>query len=138
MLPEDVCSPIQTVQLSNGELIVSHGIAGDPLHRVCLVGSDGQVVRSYGGPPGAGCQQVKTPVHMAVDGNDFIFVADRNRRVLLLSPTLTYVREVVSCEQLKCTPLRMSLDVQRRRLYVADDEWKDGKYTSGRVTVVNV
>jgi len=139
VLPQDVYSPLHTVQLSSGELIVCHGKGDDPLHRVCLVGSDGQVVKSYGGPPGAGSQQMRVPVHMAVDGNDFIFVADQNNlTVFLLSPTLTYVREVVSREQLKGKPVRMSLDVHRRRLYVADIEWKGGKYTAGRVTVVNV
>jgi len=141
VLPEHVCSPGHTVQLSSGELIVCHGKGHDPLalHRVCQISSDGQVVKSYGGPPGAGSQQMKLPAYMAADGNDFIFVADlNNHRVLLLSPTLTYVREVVSREQLQCLPRGLSLDVQRRRLYVADDEYKDGKLTAGRVIVVNV
>jgi len=136
VLPQHVSSPLHTVQLSSGDLVVCHGNRGDPLHRVCLIGSDGQVVKSHGGPPGAGKQQVNLPLHMAVDGNDFIFVADpNNQRVLLLSPTLTYIRDVVSSEQLKWRPSRLSLDVQRRRLYVADDEIKDGKYTAGRVIV---
>jgi len=38
-------------------------------------------------------------------------------------------------DKLKWWPLRLHLDVQRRRLYVADNEWKDGKWTSGRVVV---
>ena len=140
LLPQDVCSPFQTAQLSNGELIVCHGDRDDPLHRVCLIGSDGQVVKSYGGPKGAGSQQMRGPIHMAVDVNNFIFVADLNsHRVLLLSPTLTYVREVnVSREQLKWFPFRLSLDVQRRRLYIAENEWNGGKYMAGRVIVVNV
>jgi len=137
VLPQGVCSPLHAVQLSSGDLVVCHGNGGEPLHRVSLIGSDGQVVKSYGGPPGAGNQQVNVPAHMAVDGNDFIFVADlNNHRVLLLSPTLTYIRDVVSRKQLKWIPRRLSLDVQRRRLYVADDENKDGKYTAGRVIVV--
>jgi len=139
VLPEDVCSPVHTVQLSSGELVVSHGDVNDPLHRVCLKGSDGQVVKSYGGPPGAGSQQMRGPVHMAVDGNDSIFVADRNsHRVLLLSPSLTYVREVVSRIQFHWYPRRLSLDVQRRRLYVAENEWNDGEFTAGRVVVLKV
>ena len=40
---------------------------------------------------------MSVPVHMAVDRNKFVFVVDLdNDRVLLLSPQLTYVREVVS------------------------------------------
>jgi len=139
MLPEDVCSPAHTVQLSSGELIVCHGDPGESLHRVCQIGSDGQVVKLYGGPQGSGSQQMKLPVHMAVDGNGFIFVADQNNcRVLLLSPTLAYIREVVSREQLEWLPARMSLDVQRRRLYVAVNHFKDRKYWVGCVIVVNV
>jgi len=138
--PQDVCSPLHTVQLSNGELIVCHGDRDDPLHRVCLIGSDGQVVKSYGGPPGSGHQRMKVPAHVVVDRNDFVFVADLNNlRVLLLSPTLTYVREVrIHDKQLEWHPYKLSLDVQRRRLYVAVNEWKDGKFTAGRVVVVNV
>jgi len=139
VLPQDVCSPFHTVQLSSGELIVCHGDHGDPVHRVCAIGSDGQVVKSHGGPPGAGNQQINLPIHMAADGNDFIFVADpNNHRVLLLSPTLTYIREVVSQDQLKWFPCRLSLDVRRRCLYVAVNKHKDGKYTTGQVIVVNV
>ena len=78
---------------------------------------------------------------MAVDDNEFVFVVDyRNRRVTLLSPTLEYVRQVVSCDQLKWGPSRQYLDVQRRRLYVADDEWDVDKheFTAGRVVVFSV
>jgi len=139
LLPQDVCLPSHTVQLSGRELIVCHGDRDDPLHRVCLIGSDGQVVKSYGGPPGAGSQQMNVPAHMAVDGNDCVFVSDLgNRRVLLLSPALTYIREVVSHKPLKWFPYRLSVDVQRRHLYVAENELKGGKFTAGRVIIVNV
>jgi len=139
VMSQDVLSPSHAVQLSSGELIVCHGDAGDPLHRVCLVGSDGQVVKSYGGSKGSGSQQMNVPLHMAVDGNDFVFVVDQNNCiVLLLSSALTYLRDIVSRKQLKWKPHRLSLDVKRRRLYVAESEYKDGKYTAGRVIVVNV
>jgi len=76
---------------------------------------------------------------MAVDRNEFVFVADMtNRRVLLLSPLLTYVRDVVTREQLRWAPLRVHLDSDRGRLYVALNEHKDGKWTAGRVVVVSV
>jgi len=76
---------------------VCHGGISSQLHRVCLIGSDGSVVKSFGGAKGSGSQQMSVPVHMAVDRNKFVFVVDLdNDRVLLLSPQLTYVREVVS------------------------------------------
>jgi len=138
-LPRDVVSPWHTIQLSSGEFVVCHGRASDPLHRVCLIGSDGRVVKSYGGPPGSGTQQMNAPVHLAVDMNGFVFVADLNNdRVLLLSPALTFVREALSREQLKWSPQRLWYDCDRRRLYVAVNEWNDGKHTAGRVVVVSV
>jgi len=138
-LPQDVPSPWHAIQLCSGEYIVCHGTAGDRLHRVCLIGSDGQVVKSYGGLKGSGSQQMNVPAHLAVDRNGFVFIVDvNNRRVLLLSPALTYIREVVTRQQFKWHPLRVHLDVDAQRLYVADNEYKDGGYTAGRVVVVSV
>jgi len=138
-LSQDVLSPWYAIQLCSGEYIVCHGNVDDPLHRVCLMGSDGQVVRSYGGVKGSGSQQMDVPVHLAVNRNGFVFVVDmNNRRVLLLSPALTYIREIVTHEELKWRPESVHLDVDRHRLYVADDEYKDDKWTVGRVVVVSV
>jgi len=138
-LLEDVMSPWHTVQLSNGQFIVCHGDRGDSLQRVCLIGSDGHVVKSYSGPKGPGSQQMNLSVHLCVDRNGFVFVVDINNvRVLLLSPELTYVNDVVSRDQLKWRPLRLSVDVDRRRLYVAVNERKDGRWTAGRVVIVTV
>ena len=79
------------------------------------------------------------PAHLSVDNNEFVFVADVfNRRVTLLSPTLNYIRQVVSSDKLKWRPQRLHLDVHRQRLYVVDDECKDGELTSGRVVVFSV
>ena len=130
-LPHDVMSPNHSVQLSNGQFIVCHGAYADPVHRVCLIGSDGHVVKSYSGPKGSGSQQMNRPMHLAVDINGFVFVVDLNNyRVLLLSPELTYVRDV-SRDQLKWTPLRLSLDVDERRLCIAVNDSSDGKWKAG-------
>ena len=138
-LPKDVVSPWHTIQLSSGEFIVCHGRTGDPVHRVCLIDSNGHVVKSYGGPKRSGTQQMNVPIHLTVDRNGFIFVADLNNdRVLLLSPALTFVREVLSRDQLEWTPLRIWLDSDIRRLYVAVGKWEIDKYTAGRVVVVSV
>jgi len=138
VLPQDIFSPWQTVQLSSGELIVCHGYPADKLHRVCMIGLDSnvQVVKSFGGHTGSGSQLMNSPSHIAVDGNGYVFVVDLNNyRVLLLSPTLTYVREVVSFKPLEWKLYRLSLDVKRRLLYVA--QYRD-KMTEGRVSVITV
>ena len=138
-LAQDVVSPIHAIQLSNGQFVVCHGKRNDPVHRVCLVSSDGQVVKSFGGAKGSGRQQMNWPVHIAVDSNGFVVVANLgNHRVLLLSPSLSFVREVMSRKKLKWGPLKLWLDDDRRRLYVADNQWKTDKCTAGLVIVIGV
>ena len=108
---------------------------------MCKISSDGRhVVQSHGGQSGSDTGQYDVPAHLAVDDNEFVFVADcRNRRVTLLSPTLEHVRQVVSRDQLKWQPFRQCLDVQRRRLYVAGNDYDDKhKLTAGRVVVFSV
>jgi len=142
ILPDDVTNPRHAIQLTNGQFIVGHGDPDDRVHRVCKISSDGRhVVQSHGGHLGSDTGQYNVPAHLAVDDNEFVFVVDcRNRRVTLLSPTLEYVRQVVSCDQLKWGPSRQYLDVQRRRLYVADNKRGEdkNKFTAGRVIVFSV
>ena len=125
-----VFSPWHTVQLSGGDLVVCHGHANEPLHRVCLMNCDMQVVKSF-------CKeyegsQINTPCHMAVDEKGSVFVVDQNNcTVLLLSPTLRTVCKVISRDKLELTPYRLSLDIQHRRLYIAVNEHrKVGDYTA--------
>jgi len=108
-----------------------------------MISADGRhIVHSHGGQPGSDTDQYKVPFRLTVDDNESVFVADlNNRRVTLLSPTLEYVGEVVSRDQLKWgRPFSLYLDTQRRHLYVAGDEWNEEKrdYTSGRVAVFSV
>jgi len=139
-LPDDVISPRHAIQTRDGQFIVCHGGRDDTVHRVCKLSVDGHdIVQSHGGQPGSGTGQYNVPIHLAVDNNDFVFVADiNNHRVTLLSPTLDYIRQVVSRDQLKWRPRRLYLDTQRRRLYVAVIEYKGGEYTAGRVVVFSV
>jgi len=138
--PGDVVNPFHTVETRSGQFIVCHGDRDDAVHGVCMISADGRhIVHSHGGQKGSRTDQYDVPVQLAVDNDGFIFVVDRdNRRVTLLSPTLDYVRQVVSRDQLKWRPARVYLDVDRRYLFVADDEWKDGKATAGRVVVFRV
>ena len=68
--------------------------------------------------------------------NGFIFVVDcNNHRVLLFSPTLSLIREVVSDLRI---PTRIWFDEQTGRLYVADDMFENDKFVSGKVKVYGV
>jgi len=123
------------IQLSSGQFVVCHsGGSRESLHRVCIVDGNGNIKQSYGGTRGsATVGQLNVPYHLAVDNDEFLYVADSvNSRVLLLSPTLNFVREIVSRDQLKGNPWRLFLEVDSRRLYVA--EWSG----AGRVVVVQL
>jgi len=138
--PDGIISPWHAMQLTNDQLIVCHGDPGDAVHRVGKVSADGRdVIKSHGGQGGSDIGQYDVPDHLAVDNNEFVFVVDVNKqRVTLLSPTLDYIRQVVSRDDLKWWPLRLCLDIQTRRLYVTDNEWKIDKFTAGRVVVFSI
>ena len=144
ILPDDVTNPCHAIQLTSGQFIVCHGSTArnDRVHRVCKISSDGRhVVQSHGGHRGSYTGQYDVATHLAVDDNEFVFVVDfGNRRVTLLSPTLEYVRQVVSRDQMKWEPGRQCIDVQRRRLYVADNkrDYDKNEVTAGRVVVFSV
>ena len=116
-LQSDILNPSHGVQLTTGQYVVCHGGSWN-LDRVCIVDDDGRVTRSYGGQYGSDVGQLNWPRHMAVDeDSQFIYVADcENNRVVLLSPTLEFVRYV--SEKLSA-PYRLHLDHTTRRLYVA-------------------
>jgi len=139
-LPDDVIKPCQAIQTRSGQFIVCHGVHDDPVNRVCVISADGRhIVHSHGGQPGSDTDQYDEPVHLAVDDNEFVFVADRyNRRVTLLSPTLEYVRQVVSRDQLKGGPWCLYLDTRQRLLYVAVYKIEEGKWRRGHAAVFSV
>jgi len=128
-LPDDVIHPSHVIQTRKGEFIVCHGYLGDAVHRVCKISADGRhVIKSHGGQRGSDIGQYQVPRHLAVDNNEFVFVADViNLRVTLLSPTLDYIRQVVSPDDLKWNPSRLCLDIHRRRLYVSDNKPRTGR-----------
>jgi len=122
--------------MRSGQFIVCHGSRqfGAAIHRVCMISADGSdIVHSHGGQPGSDTDQFDVPLRLAVDSDESLFVVDvNNRRVTLLSPTLDYVRRVVSGDQLKWQPNRVYLDAENHCLYVADSDWKS---KAGRVVV---
>jgi len=141
VLPDDVIHPHHAIQIRTGEFIVCHGVGLiDAVHRVCKISADGRnVIKSHGGQRGSDIGQYDEPRYLAVDNDECVFVSDsNNRRVTLLSPTLDYVHQVVSLDAGKWLFCRLCLDIHRRHLYVADNEWEDFKYTRGRVVVFNL
>ena len=96
VLQSDIGDLQHSVQLTTGQFVVCHGLGLREIHRVCVVGADGKVTRSYGSKCGSNVGKLNCPCHLAVDeDSQFVFVADyHNARVVLLSPTLQFVRYV--------------------------------------------
>ena len=91
-LQADIEHPWHAVQLPTGKFLVSHW---GSLHRVCLVGVDGAVVRSFGGQKGSQLTEMNEPEGLAVDRQGRVLVADGfNNRLLVIDQTLTIGREM--------------------------------------------
>jgi len=84
--------PLHSIQLASGNFVICSIRGVDNLHRVCIVNAEGKVEQSFGSTGGGGEDQLSHPTHIAVDKDEFVFVADRNNaRIVLLSPTLQFV-----------------------------------------------
>jgi len=126
-LRADIKCPWYALQLPTGQFLVSHS---GSLHRVCLVGVDRAVVRSYGGQKGSQLTQMNGPAGLAVDREGRILVADQdNNRLLVIDRSLSSAHEMSVCVDggLK-GPFSLWYDQSGRRLYVG--EWE------GRVIVI--
>lgn len=140
-LPHFINSPWHALQLpSSGELVVCHGDVDERSNRVCKLTSDGHhLVQSDGECRGSRATEYSSPRHVAVDNNEFLLVVDQNnRRVKLLSPTLDYIRDVVTRESVKWQPLAVCLDAEKRRMYVTDCKVTQDQFSSGRVLVFSI
>ena len=128
-LQADIEYPSHAVQLPTGQFLVSH--CGS-LHRVCLVGVDGAVARSYGGQEGSQLTQMNVPAGLAVDREGRVLVADSlNHRLVVLDQSLSSAHEMAVCVDggLK-GPYSLWYDQSRRRLYI-------GERLGGRVIVID-
>jgi len=126
-LQADIQCPWHAVQLPTGQFLVSHW--GRSLHRVCLVGVDGAVVRSYGGQAGS---QMNGPRGLAVDREGRVLVADQcNDRLLVIDQSLSSAHEMSVCVDGGLNrPYSLWYDQPRRRLYI-------GELSGGRVIVID-
>jgi len=123
-LQADIERPWHAVQLPTGQFLVSHS---GSLHRVCLVGVDGAVVRNYGGQRGSQLTQMNGPAGLAVDREGRVLVADEcNNRLLVIDQSMSSAQEMSVCvdEGLE-GPWILWYDQSRRRLYIG--EWRGGR-----------
>lgn len=129
-LPSDVSGPCQAAQLTAGHFVVcQRGQSG-----LCVVDADGRVTQSYlvgstaaevtetngTRPPPARADreedetELGCPCHVTVDGQFVLVVDHDNHRVVSLSRSLQFLREVVAV----AFPNRLYVDHATRRLYI--------------------
>jgi len=128
-LQADIEYPWYAIHLATDQFLVGH--VGS-LHRVCVVGVDGAVVRSYGGQPGSQLTQMYDPEGVAVDREGRVLVADfNNNRLLVIDQSLSSAHEMsVSVDGGLSCPHCLWYDQSRTRLYVGDG-------SGGRVIVID-
>ena len=107
-----------SVQLSNGQIVVSSSRSDK---RVYVINDDGKPVQTYSGGIGSASGQIQCTCYLFVDKQGFIAaVDDVNNNVVLLSPSLTYVRELIAAGKgLPKNPFRTYFEESRRLLFVA-------------------
>jgi len=123
-LQANIERPRQAVQLPTDQFLVSHF---GSLNRVCLVGVDGAVVRSYGGQQGSELTQMNSLAGLAVDREGRVLVADEHSdRLLVIDESLSSAHEMsVSVDGGLKGPYSLWYDQSRRRLYIG--EWRGGR-----------
>ena len=92
--------------------------------RIYIVGSDGRMLKSYGGGEDSGARQLIEidPCYLAIDHNGFILVADKlNQRVVQLNASLEFIGEFIPPPVGASECFVMHLDQERKRLYIAED-----------------
>jgi len=115
------------VQLSNDNFVVSQDA---PLHRICVVDTDGKVTLSYGGSWWT--SPLSNPFQLAVDSHDNVLVADcGNNKVKLFSSTLCLFGDIATPGHQLNRPYTFHFDEGNNRLYI-------GEHTGGRVFVLSV
>ena len=121
--------PWHAIQLTIGHFVVSQGcpIIDYDRPKVCTVNADGKLVKSFDGEYTSALEEMMLPVHLSVDGNGFVMVADQwNSRVLLLDSNLDFMREIILKERLGLQrPCKILLDELNGRLLVVDKEWNN-------------
>ena len=95
-LSRDITAPWRVVMTTRKTFIVSYGLPWHAMNRVCEVDMTGRMLKAFGSAPGEGVGQLNTPVHVSLDDEERIIVADAaNSRVLLLNRELMLQRVLV-------------------------------------------
>ena len=119
-LASDVRNLKHAIYLSNGNLVVCHGEWGDRLRRVCLIDSEGDVIKSFGGRWGREVGHLNEPIRLVSYDDRFILVGDMtNNNVQILTEDLEFKGELVSNERIQNLHA-MCLNNKNHELFIGD------------------
>lgn len=120
-LPGSVERPWHAMQTPGGEFVVSHGQYGDKQHRVCLVDCKGQLKTSFSMDASLDTKYLNCPVHLSLCSDGTVVCVDaNNRRLLMLSSTLHFQRELLSrVDGIESRPHAVCVDEAHQRLLVS-------------------
>ena len=94
-------------------------------HRIIRLSTGGSPIRAYGEPAKLEKKPLRRSHYLARCRDDFILVADQdNDRILMISPDLEPVKELVRATIGLHKPFRMCLDEVKERLYVVGESQK--------------
>jgi hypothetical protein len=91
--------PLHSVELNADMFVVCHGFDDDTQRGVCIVNRSGEIRHRYVGHAGSSAADAAAGIKRLATNkpNSYILAADcTNRRVCVLSPSLTYVSDAVS------------------------------------------
>ena len=109
------------IQLDDDRFLICHTSTAD--HRVCIMDSNGTMMKCHGGGIGSGIGQMSLPCYLAIDRNGFILVADyNNNRIIQLNASLEFIREFIPRSAGLKNPRRMHLHENMCRLFIAADD----------------
>ena len=107
------------IQLDHDRFLICHTSPRD--HRVCVIDQRGRLMQSFGGESESRIGQMRGPVYVAVDRNGFILIADcNNHRIIQLTPSLEFLRELIPEDVGLKEPRRMHLHEKTGRLYISE------------------
>jgi|SRR6218665_458758 len=129
-------NPWIALELESGNYLICHGESRARKHRVCVITSNGDVLKSFGNEKGSGVDRLFGPYHLVVDEIGNILVADcNNHRIVVLSPNLQYLTEIKADLRL---PVKLCIDSTTGTLYVADNEFQGAKQANGQIVVFKI
>ena len=117
-IDESIASLRHAIQLDDDRFLICHASTHD---RVCIIDSNGRMMKSYGGGEGSGIGQMNYPLSLAIDRNGFVLVADcHNNRIIQLNESLEFIRKFIPGSVGLERPCRMHLRENTRRLFIAE------------------